>query len=56
MEAASKEIYEGQVFEVSADVDNKDKKCVLAGCFREIDNKEAKHKYCSRRRFYLDSC
>ena len=54
MEAASKEIYEGQIFEVSEDADNKENKCALAGCFREVDNKEAKHKYCSRRHFYLD--
>ena len=54
MEAASKEIYEGQIFEVSEDADNKENKCALAGCSREVDNKEAKHKYCSRRRFYLD--
>ena len=46
MEAASKEIYEGQIFEVSEDADNKENKCALAGCFREVDNKEAKHKYC----------
>ena len=54
MEAASKEIYEGQIFEVSEDVNNKDNKCALAGCHREIDNKEARHKYCSRRHFCLD--
>ncbi len=54
LEAASKEIYEGQVFMASEESVNKEGKCALDGCFREIDSKDAKHRFCSRRHYYLD--
>ena len=54
LETASKEIYDGQVFAVTEEKINEENMCALAGCLREVDNKEAKHKYCSRRHYYLD--
>ena len=54
MEAASKEIYEGQVFVALEENVSKEGKCALEGCFREIDSKDSKHRFCSRRHYYLD--
>ena len=49
LEAASKEIYGGQVFVASKENITKERKCVLDGCFREIDSKDTKHRFCSPR-------
>ena len=54
LEAASKEIYEGQIFVASEEKENKEGKCALEGCNRLIDSADTRHRFCSRRHYYLD--
>ena len=52
-EQAAEELFDGQVFMVENESEKKAKGlCLLPGCTKEKDGDE-KHKYCSRRHFYL---
>lgn len=54
LEAASKEIYEGQIFVTLEEKESKEGKCALEGCNRLIDSADTRHRFCSRRHYYLD--